>query len=295
MQLVDLEQGCSEWLELRREKITSTDCAPIQGRSRYKSPRMVWLEKMGRYETPMNAAMQKGKDLEPVARKLLEYNYNMACPAAVYLSDSNPWQMASLDGYCREKKIIVEIKVVGEKTYNQVKNDYIPEEYVCQSHHHMACVEEAEEVLLAFFHFTDPFAKPDCHMEVISRNDREIEMLTEAERRFYQENVLRFKEPEFTELDTKQRSDAEWVRAAKNWTISKLDLDKAKADEEFSRQQLIELAKGDSACKLVGGGISVSSYPRRGAVDYSLIPELKGVDTDKYRKEGSEVWRISIA
>ena len=48
---------------------------------------------------------------------------------------------------------------------------------------------------------------------------------------------------------------------------------------------------GGKSC--VGGGVKVSSVVRKGHVDYSSIPELAGVDLEKYRKSPTEFIKIT--
>ena len=195
MKEVFLEQGSEAWLDLRREKITSTDCAPIMGRSRYKTKRDVWLDKMGRWVTVVSSSMQKGSRLEPKARRFLELKFGTKFPAKTYLSDSNQWQMASLDGYSEQQNIIIEIKIVGESAFTRVKNGSIPEQYILQCAHHMACTEDARLVLLAFFLFSDEDVMVDYKIEVLKRNEEMIKSLTYSEHTFYRDHVISFKDP----------------------------------------------------------------------------------------------------
>src|SRR5882757_7293515 len=192
---VDLEQGSQAWLDLRLEKITSTDCAPIMGRSKYKNKRDVWLDKMGRLETYVNAAMKKGTLLEPECRNFLEGKYGVEFPPKTYLSSTNEWQMASLDGYSAEAKTIVEIKVVGENTFRRVESGLIPEQYALQCHHHMACCEDAEQVLLAFFRFNEEDLMINYRIETIVKYPEMINRLTHFENEFYRNHVITFKDP----------------------------------------------------------------------------------------------------
>ena len=60
---------------------------------------------------------------------------------------------------------------------------------------------------------------------------------------------------------------------------------------DVSKQQLIDLTEGLS---VKGCGISVIHSKRAGAVDYKTVPELKGVDLDKYRKKETQTVTIKI-
>jgi len=56
------------------------------------------------------------------------------------------------------------------------------------------------------------------------------------------------------------------------------------------RNDLIEMAQG-SNCR--GGGIKLSKVVSKGTIDYKAIPELAGVDLEKYRKKPTECWKIT--
>jgi hypothetical protein len=82
----------------------------------------------------------------------------------------------------------------------------------------------------------------------------------------------------------------EWRSAVSAWKIIK---DRMKEDEELEkicREGLIYLSNGKSS---KGCGISLTKVFKKGNIDYSKIPELKGVDLEKYRKPIQESWRIN--
>ena len=60
--------------------------------------------------------------------------------------------------------------------------------------------------------------------------------------------------------------------------------------KEDLRKQLIFLS-GESNSR--GSGISLCQVVRKGNVDYAKIPELKGIDLEKYRKGSISSWRIT--
>ena len=49
-----------------------------------------------------------------------------------------------------------------------------------------------------------------------------------------------------------------------------------------------------TARRTYGCGVEVLKGSRRGAVDYSAVPELRGVDLEPYRKPPVEVVRINF-
>ena len=87
------------------------------------------------------------------------------------------------------------------------------------------------------------------------------------------------------------RTDAEWLTKAQKWREAKRELEKWKEIEDALRLELIQLAGDNDAS---GGGIKLAKSTRKGLVDYEKIPELQGVDLDKYRKPTAVAWRILI-
>jgi len=50
-----------------------------------------------------------------------------------------------------------------------------------------------------------------------------------------------------------------------------------------------------SHAKEQGGGLSVTRYWKKGAVDYKRVPELAGIDVEQYRAASREEVRITTA
>lgn len=86
------------------------------------------------------------------------------------------------------------------------------------------------------------------------------------------------------------RDDNEWRFACVNWLNAKQNLTLAQKAEEIMRAELISASQSQSS---KGCGVKAQKIIRNGSVQYSEIPELIGVDLEKYRKPQSESWRIT--
>ena len=62
-------------------------------------------------------------------------------------------------------------------------------------------------------------------------------------------------------------------------------------EEELLKRELISLSE-EKNC--VGGGIKVTHHVRRGSIEYTKIPEIQGLDLERYRKEPSRNSSISV-
>ena len=287
MRIVHLDQRSSEWLELRRSKIGASDCAAILGKSRYKSPRMLWKQKMEGTSTPMNPAMQKGIDLEPEARLYFEQKFGASFPSSVALHDEYSWMMASFDGFNAERDAVLEIKVVGKKTFEEVEKGIIPVEYEWQVQHQM-CVSGAGMALLAFYYKTEDELKA---IEVgVGRDEAMIAELVEKEGAFYHINMLGYIEPEASDMDAIERKDASWYALALKYRGVKERREALEEEEKSLKEMLIELAGGES-CQ--GYGVRATRYQSEGRVDYKKVPQLEDVDLTPYRSAASFHWRIT--
>lgn len=288
MKIIDVSQGSKEWLDMRREKITATDCAAILGKSRYRSPRMVWMSKMSDVKNYVNAAMERGKRLEPIARSYFESKYETGFFPYVVVSEERPWQMASLDGYDEHNHTILEIKCVGESVFRRAQEGEIAQDYIWQCYHQLAVCEQAERVLLAFY-FQDGGVVETIEI-CISRDEEKIAELNEKEYQFYHHNILGFHEPAMTDMDVETKDDEIWLKAASEWVSVKKCIEEHEKMEQDLREILIRMSSGVS-CR--GGGVQVTKYIRRGNVDYARIPQLKDINLDAYRKESTEAWRLT--
>lgn len=135
MTIVSLEQGSEEWKKWRTSKVMATDVPVILGSNPWKSKLELWEEKLGlRPPTQLNAAMKRGQDLEPEARKLASDFLGMDFEPCVYQCDKYPWLAASLDGISINIKdpYVLEIKCPKESTHIDATNDIIPEYYMDQ-------------------------------------------------------------------------------------------------------------------------------------------------------------------
>jgi putative phage-type endonuclease len=285
---LDIEQRSKAWHELRSTRIGASDCSVIMGKNPWKTPLMLWKEKMHGEKAPLTPSMQKGIDLEDEARvyyaKLLDLNLE----PAVFLSDENPWQLASLDGWDGRNAAIVEIKCVGKKTFDEVKEGKVPEYYEWQVQHQMA-VTGSEKAFLCFYW------RPDEEIQsvefCIPRDEERILELTSKEKEFYCTNMLGFVEPNPIEQDIVQRNDEKWMDLAQRYRIIARQLKELEEEEALLRKTLIEEAKDASTS---GCGVRLVKYKRVGTIDYKEIPALKDVDLEPFRKSATIQWKITL-
>lgn len=70
--IVQLVQGDPEWLAYRLSRRNASESAAVLGLSPWMTPYQLWPSKTGRMESRVNQAMQRGTELEPLARGAYE-------------------------------------------------------------------------------------------------------------------------------------------------------------------------------------------------------------------------------
>lgn len=83
-----------------------------------------------------------------------------------------------------------------------------------------------------------------------------------------------------------------WSQAAEAYAGAKQYADEAAKRLESARQALIELAQHP---KEEGAGVTVTRFWKQGSVDYKKVPELTGIDLERYRKRATEEVRVTVA
>ncbi len=88
------------------------------------------------------------------------------------------------------------------------------------------------------------------------------------------------------------QKEATIEKAADRWKEKMALLKEAEAEAELAQAELL-LACGQQPYE--GKGIKVAEIERKGSVDYSAIPDLKGMDLEPYRKPSSKYFKITLS
>jgi putative phage-type endonuclease len=281
--LVEYTQGSAEWLAWKRGKIGASHAPTIMGENPWKTRYQLWSQILEDEHEPMNDAMKKGVELEPVAREkvsaILEANYAPQCME----SNVRGWQIASLDGWCASAKIkTLEIKCPGAKTHAEAEAGRVPKHYMAQLQHQMEVSETDAVVYCSYFN------EAVCIIEVY-RDDAYISKMNALEAEFY-DRLCSFMPPECDDRDYLQISDPEALQHAKRYFEVTAELKKLEELQEAIKKNLITAAAHKNA-KI--GDVKITKVVRKGNVDYQQIEALKGLDLESYRKKPITTWRVS--
>lgn len=180
MKILDVIQGSPEWELLRRTSVGASDCAAICGIDPYKKPDKLWKQKFTGEKQYISPAMERGKQLEPLARSMFERSYGIKFPPLVGMSDEFDFMIASFDGYNVQWKSLIEIKCPNEKLFDQIILERkIPKSYIYQIQHQLfVCGSE--------YGYLIPFNGLYFEEIVVERDETIIKEIIAKERHFYE-------------------------------------------------------------------------------------------------------------
>jgi len=277
-------QGSPEWLAERQKHIGASDAAIILGTSPWKTPYKLWEQKLGIAPPDKeNDAMKRGSEMEPLARHAFEEETGLEVfPQCIY-SKAFPFMMASMDGLTLDKDKAVEIKCPGKKAHDLAKEGKVPEYYMPQLQHQMFCLE-----LDSIYYYS--FDGEEGVLIEVPRDEEFIENLIEKEKEFW-ECVQSQTPPPMTSRDYDDRDGPTWTVIGARLREIDHAMKELKAEQERLKKEVVSDANGRS-CR--GGGITLTRSFPKGRVDYTIIPELEGIDLDQYRKPSKEQWTLRI-
>ena len=272
----------AEFVASRKNYLGASDAPIIMGVSPWRTPYQLWEDKLGLApDQKDNYAMKRGRELEPVAREAYSvYTGNMVEPKQVFHKDIS-YMMANMDGITDDHSAAVEIKCPGKTDHNLAKDGIVPEKYRPQLQHQLAVIGLNE---LHYFSYLDG----DIALVEVGRDEGYIKRLLLEEKKFWS-CVQNLTPPSMTDRDYTERTDSSWANAAAEWALVQKQLEDLKVREKQYRDTLIQLSEDKNS---IGHGVRIQKIVRKGTVDYKSVPQLEGVDLEKYRKEPVESWRI---
>lgn len=281
----DLVQGSAEWLAYRQGRFNASEAGAVMSCNPWfpRSPAELFDLKSGARDVVVNAAMSRGTELEPVARDALESVTGIQFTPVV---KERGRYSASLDGEDFDGVYACEIKVPRSLDSKLFKCKS-PEDLKKAAPHywwqmvHQRYVAGFKKIWFFAWH-------PDNQIAIsipAELLDADRDALIEAWESFGKALDAN----ERPEPPVIERSDDEWLAAVNAYTEAKQAAKAAAAAEKDAKDLLIEIA-GKKPTR--GYGVQVIQIERAGSVDYSKIPELDGVDLERYRKKPTKYWSV---
>jgi putative phage-type endonuclease len=280
-----LQQNTPEWHRWRRQGIGASDAPVIMGENPFKTLRALWSIKTGRsQEAPAGPAARRGRELERFARRAYERRTGIQVEPLCLVHEEQEWMRASLDGLSFDGSTLVEIKCpLNPRDHLTAQQGRIPSQYHAQLQHQLE-VSRADRA-----HYWSFQRSEGVLIEL--RPDKEYAgRLIEAEAAFWQ----RVKDDHWPELEGDELdlgADSDWRHAAQRYREVRMRLERAASEEHQLRAALTRMA---TARRTYGCGVEVVKSLRKGAIDYSAVPELRGVNLEPYRKAPVAVVKINF-
>lgn len=272
-------QGTPQWHALRKTKVTATMAPIIMGVSPWKTRIQLYREILSdEPPPPPNEDMERGIELEPVARELFCKEKGEVFEQRVVIHD---WAMASLDGI-NEKNEILEIKCPREKGHAVAVSGKVPPYYYPQIQHQMWVAGASKCYFFSFY------GNEGVTIEVL-RDEEYIQAMIPKLYEFYL-CVKNETPPLPDENDYIEKDDEIWRQCALRWSATQQQIKLLEKEADELKQQLIFLS-GESNAK--GAGITLCQVTRKGAIQYAKAPQLKGVDLEYLRSPPTIYWKLT--
>ena len=276
------------------------------GESHFSTPYKLWQEMVGiRRREGENFAMRHGRETEPIAREAYNAKFGEAfyphcwesdgllCP--IHLTElcecvtrvPLTWMRASLDGLSFDQTEILEVKCPIYATWHLAALEgEVPGHYYGQVQHQLAVTGAKVCNFWSFFEGEGIRLRVEPDYDYIKR-------LVVREWRFW--NRVQNKEWPKADKGTLDLShDPNWIANAEAYCKAKREIQKL---EHLVKQASANLAEMATSEKTIGCGIEVARFPRKGAVQYGFIENVKRMskaELEKYRGPTTEVTRISM-
>lgn len=248
--ILKLVQGSDEWINHRILHRNASETAAAMGLSPWLSQFQLWEIKTGRRRQVMTYPMQRGIEMEPLAREAYE-NQTGAIMEPQVIVDGE--YSCSLDGITYDSELILEVKCPmkgqASDTWKTAATGLVEHHYHLQVQHQLM----VSGASLAHFYVFD--GRKGIIVEVEPNKDT-FHDIREAWDRFM-EFVVKDVPPPLTAMDTVTREDEEWRLAANRYLEKKKAAEDALTCCEEAKSELVAMAHHSSER---GCGVAVCRF-----------------------------------
>jgi len=303
---VPVRQGSPEWAVARRSGIGGSDAPAVIGVSLYRSPYLLWAEKLGLVPAMTESEpMRWGRLLEAVVAQAYAERTGRRLRRVRRLlrSRARPWMLASIDRAVVGEQRLVEIKTTRSPRWDGA--DPVPPDVLCQVQHYLAVTGwDVGDVAVLL-------AGSDLRILEVPRDEAHIQELVEREAEFWHLIESRTPPPLDGSEATRRAlshlhpgddgsqlaASADTDRLLAQLQVARRRLDAAERDEAAVENSL-RAAMGDAAL-LIGPGYRVSFRKSADslrvdwqAVAAELKPDPSLVARFTTAREGPRVLRV---
>ena len=294
-----MKQGTTQWHKARTGLVTGSRAGAILGLSKWADRNSVMRDMVRSYfgadrEFTGNEATEHGNTYEPLAIQDYELETGNDVIAEGFITNPDiPWIGVSPDG------------LVGDDGGVEVKCPYrggiqtleMKPDYLCQCY--LSLIVTGREWWDFYVKIIGNGREEESHLERVSNGDALMWWHESKDKlkAFYDEYIETINDKEKAEqylgdLERDLSSDEKWKQAAKDYEEAKQEAEIANEALKQAKARLQELAESQGVKKVTGCGVMAYQATRKGAVNYSKIPELKEVDLEQYRGKEAIYWTI---
>lgn len=290
----------NDWLEWRRKGFGGSDISGFLGMNKWKTPLQIYISKVEppSHDELTSEAAEWGNILEPVVRN----QFKLKHPELLVRQSHFMWQhpeydfmVANVDGFIYDKEKgwgVLEIKTSSEYRLKEWDGEEVPEEYLLQAQHYLACLG------LMWGWFAVLIGGNKYREFYFERDDELIESLITLEKDFWYNHVVAMVPPEMdgseaSERLIKQMHPVESVKE-KNESIA-LPSEAGKLLEvlDKTKEQIkeLEFTKKEAENKLkqfIGDYQKASFFDRE--IKWSRI-DTNRFDTKTFEKEHPDLYK----
>lgn len=283
MKIRNMIQRSNDWHIYRMQGIGSSDIAAIMGLSSFKTAEDVFEEKMGFSLDKTSPAMERGIRYEREALIKAEDLLGVDLVPLIVEDDREEFIRASLDGYNRQKNILVEIKIPLPENY--FKNcQEIAQSYYCQVQWQMMITGSEQ----AFLFIYSPEIKEGI-MHVCEAAPIYQAKLKETARRFWKEHIIPGIKPE-TKKYMPEIHDLSAIEAVEEYVAICESIKRQEARKNELKMFIESFGEGESfKCgkAIVDKVCSPSTLDRKKMIE-------DGINLGSYEVKGKDHYRIRI-
>ena len=281
--------------ENRKSGIGSSDASIIMEVNPWRTKMDLYMDKIGNGpEIPDNAAMARGREMEPIIRSMLEQSFGCLLVPKNIVHKSHDFVRASLDAVSFDSGIICEIKTASQEDHELARKGSVPKKYWPQLQHQLMCTGSES------MHYASYNCKREELLTVlVKRDDEYVDTLFRKEEEFWNNHVIPRIPPSCTQSDLEDKSeDIAWLLTAESFIDARERMLAAESTLDKCRDNLAKLSK-NKPC--FGGGIRLSPQTAEGRVDYksafeSILTEQKIKIQEDYlnRFKGKPIQKFRI-
>lgn len=288
-----MEQKSKEWFDARRGKLTGSNVGAALGLNPWKTPDDLIRQMVREYhgaepEFTGNVATEYGNLHEPLA--VMEYmgkTWLHPEETGFHVHPEHDWLGASPDALIEDDGIL-EVKCpfgLRNKKGDELvfKDAEDQQHYYAQMQVEMACTGRN------YAHFYQ-WSKHGDSLQTVEFEPEWWDQYFPEMEAFYNRYLSELENPEHLEDKQKEINTLKAKKLIDEWDNLKATIDDAEARK---KEVLAELVKISGERDALMHGRKLTKVERKGNVNYKKIPELEGVDLEKYRGKPSEFWRLS--